>query len=57
MTVRKSEEMRLVVIETLDVLGVALAGHGHSWSKRERGLYERASKWLKRQRSKEQGKP
>ena len=31
-----------MVIEALDVLGVALASHKHHWPNRERHLYERA---------------
>lgn len=33
---------RNIVVDALDALGVALAGHKHRWSKDERGLYERA---------------
>jgi hypothetical protein len=30
------------MIEALDALAVALAGHGHVWTETERALYERA---------------
>jgi len=33
---------RNIVVDALDALGVALAGHKHRWSKDERGLYDRA---------------
>lgn len=33
---------RNIVVDALDALGVALAGHKHRWTAEERGLYERA---------------
>ena len=33
-----------VVTDALDALGLALAGHGHRWSSRERQLYEAATR-------------
>mgnify|MGYP001571670233 CR=1 FL=1 len=31
-----------VIIDALDLLGLALVGHGHVWSDRERQIYEDA---------------
>lgn len=34
------------ILEALDALGVALADHGHTWTDRERSLYETAVQYL-----------
>ena len=34
--------MKNVVVEALEAMGLALAGHNHRWTPRERSLFERA---------------
>lgn len=39
---RPENHPKTVVLEALDALALALAGHNHQWTPRERDLYEKA---------------